>query len=206
MIGQAIKVFCVLGFVLVLHGVAYAEWNPSNDIMSTNDENAEATLDGIMVTAQKSGESILVDVSLTVKASAEEVWTVLTDFDHMAQFVSNVRSSKIVNRSAEGCRVWQVGRAGDGPLSFAFDSIQEFELKPFEEIRSRLISGSMKKLDGVTQLISLGNETTIVYHGVSIPNVWVPPLIGTSFIRTEVHNQYRDISNEITRRKRLKAN
>jgi len=61
-------------------------------------------------------------------------------------------------------------------------------------------------LDGVTQLISFGDRTTIVYHGVSIPDVWVPPLIGTSFIQTEVHNQYRELRNEIMRRKRLKVN
>ena len=190
MTGFSTKAVCMFGFCLALQANAHPERESANDIM---------------ITAQKSGDAVLVSVNFTVPANAEEVWKVLTDFDHIAQFVSNVQSSKVVSTYDGKCRVSQAGRAARGPLSFAFDSVQEFELKPFEEIRSRLISGSMKKLDGVTQLIPRGSETSIVYHGVSIPDVWVPPLVGTQFIEAELRDQYREIRNEIMRRKRLKA-
>jgi carbon monoxide dehydrogenase subunit G len=190
MTGISSRAICLIGFCLALHANAYAERENGNDIA---------------ISAQKSGDSVVVSVDFTVQASAEQVWNVLTDFDHIAQFVSNVRSSKIVSASDGKFQVLQAGRAERGPLSFAFDSIQEFELKPFGEIRSRLISGSMKKLDGVTQLIPHGAETNIIYHGVSIPNVWVPPLIGTQFIEAELRSQYREMRDEIMRRKRLEA-
>ena len=190
MTGFSSRILCLLALFLAVQINAHAELENANDIM---------------ITAQKNGESVLVTVNFTVQANAEEVWTVLTDFDHIAQFVSNVQSSKIVNRSEGKLQVSQAGRAAHGPLSFAFDSVQEFELKPFEEIRSRLISGSMRKLDGVTQLIPHGAETKIIYHGTSIPNVWVPPLIGTQFIEAEVRDQYREMRNEIMRRKHLEA-
>ena len=57
----------------------------------------------------------------------------------------------------------------------------------------------------VTQLIARGAETNIVYHGVSIPNVWVPPLVGTQFIEAEVRDQYRELRDEIMRRKRIEG-
>lgn len=190
MTGSPTRLLCALLFLLAVHANTHAELESQNDIV---------------ILAQKSGESVFVSVNFTVQASPEEVWEVLTDFDHIAQFVSNVQSSKIVNKSEGKLQVSQAGRAAHGPLSFAFDSVQEFELKPFKEIRSRLISGSMRKLDGVTQLIPHGAETNIIYHGTSIPNVWVPPLIGTQFIEAEVRDQYREMRNEIMRRKRLEA-
>jgi ribosome-associated toxin RatA of RatAB toxin-antitoxin module len=190
MTGFLVRASCAIAICLALHAHALAERENVGDIL---------------VTAQKNGDSVVIDVDFTVPANAEEVWKVLTDFDHLDRFVSNVQSSKIVGRSDGKLLVAQAGRATNGPLSFAFDSIQEFELKPFDEIRSRLISGSMKKLDGVTQLIRRGGETTILYHGVTIPNVWVPPLVGTQFIEAELRDQYREMRNEIMRRKRLEA-
>ncbi|CAN5120239.1 hypothetical protein BH11PSE11_BH11PSE11_23930 [soil metagenome] len=188
MIRWSLIPLCALALLILPHTLLHA---------------APAGVEDIVIVAKKSGESLHISVNMTVQASAEEVWKVLTDFDHIAQFVSNVQSSKIVSSGNGRLQVSQAGRAAHGPLSFAFDSIQEFELKPFEEIRSRLISGSMKKLDGVTQLISRGGETSVLYQGVSIPNVWVPPLVGVQFIEAEVRDQYRELRDEIMRRKRL---
>ena len=43
------------------------------------------------------------------------------------------------------------GRTSAGPLSFAFETVREIELKPFYEIRARLLRGSMRKLEGTTR-------------------------------------------------------
>lgn len=176
----------ILVLLLCCRSVAYA--GPEHD-------------QGIAVQVKKSGETILVDVSFTVQATSQEAWNVLTDFDHMAQFVSNLQSSRITDRVGNKIQVEQKGKTSHGVFSFAFDSLRELELNPYQEIRSRLISGSMKRLDGTTVLSADGAGTRIVYHGESVPNVWVPPLVGTAFIENEMRIQFQEMQNEILKRK-----
>jgi ribosome-associated toxin RatA of RatAB toxin-antitoxin module len=147
---------------------------------------------------------VIVDVALFVPATVQESWKVLTDYDHMAQFIPTLKSNKVIATSGNKVRVSQQGSAGQGPLSFPFESVREITLNPHKEIRSRLISGSMKKLDGLTQLRADGVGTRILYHGEFLSNVLIPPAIGSTFIENEVREQYEQIRQEILRRKRLK--
>jgi alkanesulfonate monooxygenase SsuD/methylene tetrahydromethanopterin reductase-like flavin-dependent oxidoreductase (luciferase family) len=52
----------------------------------------------IAVHVKKDGETIIVDVEMVVRASPRAAWDVLTDYDHMAQFVDNVQASRITDR------------------------------------------------------------------------------------------------------------
>jgi hypothetical protein len=49
----------------------------------------------ISVRVDRDGNAFAVAAELTVAASADEVWDVLTDFDHMAQIPSNVDFSRL---------------------------------------------------------------------------------------------------------------
>jgi len=156
---------------------------------------------GIAITVSTSGEILIVDASFTVSATQHEAWDVLTDFDHMTDFLPNLQVSKIIKTAGNKMQVLQKGRASYGPLSFAFDSVREVELNPYKEIHSHVISGSVKQANGTTQLIAEGNNTRIIYHNESIPNFWLPPGIGPSFVKRETLEQFEDMRNEILRRK-----
>lgn len=167
---------------------------------------AEADTDNDMVVhVEKIGDAIVVDVSFSVHASQLESWNVLTDFDHMHEFVSNLQSSRIISRNANRLHVAQTGRAARGVLSFAFDSVREVDLSPHHAIRTRLLSGNMKKLDGLTQLRTESGMTRVDYHGESIPNIWVPPVVGIKFIEHELQEQFREMRAEILKRKAAHA-
>lgn len=159
----------------------------------------------LTVLVHKDGDVIMVDVSFHVAASQREAWAVLTDFDHMSDFVSNLDSSKVVARSGNKLQVAQIGKAARGMLSFAFDSLREVELTPHHTIRTRLISGNMHKMDGTTLLTTDGGDTRVAYHGESIPVVWVPPVVGVKFIEREVREQFREMRAEILKRKNGEA-
>ena len=58
----------------------------------------------IEVKVQIAGENVIVDVTLAVPATRQEVWVVLTDFEHMADFVSNLKESKVVGISGSTLR------------------------------------------------------------------------------------------------------
>ncbi|HWZ73534.1 MAG TPA: SRPBCC family protein [Casimicrobiaceae bacterium] len=165
---------------------------------------SDAEFPRILVVVEVSGELVTIDASLHVAATPEEVWGVLTDFDHMAEIVTNLRSSKVLSRSAARLVVAQEGRASVGPLSFAFNTVREIELRPFVEIRARLLRGSMRKLEGTTYLIAESTGTRIVNHGEFIPDVWIPPVIGVSFIEAETRKQFEEMRQEVLRRIRLR--
>lgn len=153
------------------------------------------------VQVRKNGDLIVTDVSFSVAVTPQEAWTVLIDFDHMSSFISNLESSKIISRNGNVLQVEQKGKASRGMLSFAFESVREIELVPHRSIHTRQLSGSLKKLDGMTLLTAEGNGTRITYHGESVSNVWVPPVIGTGFIADEVREQFSEMRAEILKRK-----
>lgn len=148
------------------------------------------------------GDEVHLDISTLVEAKPREVWAVMTDFEHMAEFISNLKSSQVIARSGtSSLTVEQHGRAGVGPLSFALDSVREIQMKPFEWIRSKLLSGSMKRFDGITRISEEGGRTRVQYHSDAISGVWIPPVIGRKLIEDEAREQFTQMMQEILRRK-----
>ena len=155
----------------------------------------------IEVEVQIVGEDVIVDLSLVVPATRQQVWAVLTDFEHMADFVSNLKESKVISVSGDTLNIFQRGSAKYGPLNFSFESTREMRLTPFDEIRSHFIKGNMRKMEGTTRLVDEGAQTRIIYHTDSIPGVWIPPIVGKVFIEHETREQFREMRDEIIKRK-----
>ncbi len=156
----------------------------------------------IAVAIRRDGEAIDVDVDLVVEATPQEAWDVLTDYDHMAEFVSNVAMSRIVRRNDHSIEVAQTSRLAFGPFELKFDNVREIEFVPFREIRSKLIRGDMKASAFTTRLAVEGSATRITNHGRFISGHWIPPLIGTAVLEAETRKQFAQFRAEILRRKR----
>lgn len=155
----------------------------------------------VAVHIQRDGPRIIVDVRLPVAATALETWAVATDYDHMASFVSNLESSRILTRAGNVLTIEQKGKASRGPLSFAFQNVREIVLTPPREIRSRLVSGDLEASEFTTRVIDHGESSEIVNHGEFIPKVWVPPIIGPAVIEAETRKQFAELRAEVLRRK-----
>jgi carbon monoxide dehydrogenase subunit G len=164
------------------------------------EERTPSADDAVHVTAKKDGQTITVDAVFNVAATQRQAWDVLTDFDHMPNFVPNLESSKVVSRSGNVLQVAQKGRETYGLLSFSFDNLREVELAPYTKIKSHLISGSMQKSDGTTHLSENGSMTQVTYHGVFIPNVNVPGLLGIPAIESATRRQFDELRREMGRR------
>src|ERR1700687_6295280 len=155
----------------------------------------------IHVHVKKNGATIIVDVEMMVQAPALATWDVLTDYDHMAQFVANVQSSKITDRKGNTLVVAQKSGTSFGLLKFSFDNVREVELVPHSEVRSKLISGDMKASAFTTRIMSDGGGGARVFnHGEFVPTMWVPAVIGTVFLEGEPRRQFHELQNEMMRR------
>lgn len=166
---------------------------------------AGADAQTIEVVVKKTGQLVTVDVSTRVSADPQYAWSVLTDFDHMAEFLSAIKSSSVVSRNGTSLEVAQSGEAKRGFLRFSFSTLRAVELLPEHEIRSRLIQGdSFKSFEFVTKVVPAGAGTTIiVHHGEYVPTTWVPPVIGPALIEAETRKQFAELTTEVLRRQAL---
>jgi uncharacterized protein YndB with AHSA1/START domain len=158
----------------------------------------------IVVHARKDGATITVEVACPVDAPRAVIWDVLTDYDRMAKFISNLEQSAVRVRMGERLQVHQKGKASRGPLTFPFESVREIELVPQSEIRSKMISGDTMPATFTTRIEAAGEKLHIVHTGTYTPSMWVPPVIGPALIEMETRKQYGEIRDEIVRRAALR--
>ncbi len=183
---------CLPGLVAILLAVL-----PASALAAADDAD-------IQVRVSKDGAEITVDVDCPVNTSVAVAWEVLTDYDHMAAFVSNLEESRVQSRVGPTLQVYQKGVAARGPLKFTFEAAREVELVPYQEIRSHLIEGDLKASAFTTRIVDDGVLIHIVNSGRYTPKIWVPPLIGPALIAAETRKQFGEIRAEILRRTALR--
>jgi hypothetical protein len=149
------------------------------------------------------GEEVLVDVNFHVRATPQEAWAVMTDYGHATEFISKLEKSVILSRTENVLLVSQKGRMGWGLISVPLETVTEVHLTPFEKMQGRLVSGNMKKSESTTRLIADAAGTRVAYHLESIPEAWIPPLIGRGLVELETRARFRELVAEILRRKAL---
>lgn len=164
--------------------------------------NADAD-PAISVGVRMQDREVLVDVDFHVRATPQEVWTVITDYDHATEFISKLDRSVILSRTDDTLLVSQKGRMGYGPFSVRIETVTEIHLTPYEKMQSHLVSGNMRKSEATTRLTADASGTRVVYHLEAIPDVWMPPLIGRALVEFETRARFRQVVAEILRRKAL---
>ena len=161
------------------------------------DEGPEVT-----VKVERQDNVIVLDVRTHVPAGVDETWAVMTDYDHMADFMPNLTSSQVVKRQGDTLEVAQKGEKKVLFLRFAFAGVKAVELVPKREIRTSLVQGDFKSYASSTRLMATAaDRTEIVHHGRYEPTRWVPPAIGPALIASETRHHFRRLIAEVLRRK-----
>ena len=155
----------------------------------------------VEVSVRIQGEEVIVDVNCYVRVTPQEAWAVITDYDHATRFISKLEKSVVLSRTGDMLVVAQKGSMGYGPFSVPLETVTEVRLTPFEQTESRLISGNMKKNEAVTRLSAEAGGTRMVYHLESIPDVWLPPIIGRALVEFETRARFNQLLDEMLRRK-----
>jgi carbon monoxide dehydrogenase subunit G len=140
------------------------------------------------------------DLSLKVAVPPATAIEVLTDFEHMAAFVPNLVSSRIISRAGNVYLIAQQGRARFGPLSFSFESERRIELYPDGRLISQAVSGSTKYMRSELVVQGATGATSLDYHIEMTPERWLPSSIATSFMRHELAEQFTALAHEMERR------
>jgi len=143
-------------------------------------------------------------LSLRVVAQPAQVLEVLTDFEHMADFVPNLIASRVVSRSGNVYRIHQQGNAVFGPFSFPFESERRIEWFPEGRLVAQALSGSTKYMRSELRYQGGAGGTRIDYRMEVIPDRWIPSGVGVNLMRHELAEQFSALAREIARRQNLR--
>jgi hypothetical protein len=162
---------------------------------------ALATAQPIDVQVDKRGDLVVVDVQASAPIDPHIAWAVLTDYEHMARYVSAVKSSSARHTGPHTLEVDQVVETRVAFMDIKVSSVRTVELTPPREVRSKLLRGDFKRYEFVTRIEPRpGGGTLITHHGEYVPTSWLPPMIGPAVIRQQTEQQYRELIAEMQRR------
>jgi ribosome-associated toxin RatA of RatAB toxin-antitoxin module len=143
---------------------------------------------------------VRVSATIEARASPELCFAVLTDFDHMADFLPGLKSSRLVSLPGEPLRLRQVGRSVLGLSSLAVDVTLAVTLDPPHEFTFTEVVGNLRQMRGRWHVAGDATHCTIDYRAEIEPTFWVPPLIGPLLIKRQVREQVDALVAEIQRR------
>jgi hypothetical protein len=150
------------------------------------------------------GEGYEVSACASTTATAELTWQVLTDFDHLSDFIPDMRLSRVISAPGEPLRVEQQGiwhaLFFQRPIAVVF----AIELDPLRAITFRAVDGNLRPMSGHL-LVTERPDCRIEYRAQSTPDFWIPPLIGPALMRGQVREQLDGVLSEIRRRQKIFA-
>ena len=156
----------------------------------------------VVVHASRQGEALEVEASAQFEADVRQTWQVLTDYDHLADFIPGMRVSRILLRKGNGLIVEQKGEARLLFFSYPIEVKLAVEEFPYERITSRAVAGNFREMHGAYHLEAGEGRITLRYRGRMTPDFIVPPLIGTFVLRKNVERQFGALVDEILRRQK----
>lgn len=164
-----------------------------------------AAAQDVRVETTREGEFVRVAASAKLPPNLRVAWEVLSDYDHLAQFIPDIRSSRVVSRDGDSVVVEQKGEIGfffyEQPIDVTLLVIEE----PQRRITARATAGNIRELETRYELQAADAGLRLVYSGRFIPSFSVPPLIGMAIMRHLIERRFRAMVDEILRRDALAA-
>ena len=162
-----------------------------------------AAAEAIETRIERQGEYITVNASALMQVDARIAWEVLSDYDHLAQFIPDMKISRVLSRDGNRVRVEQKGDFGfffyRQPVEVMLEVVEE----PPRRIDARRISGNIRDLETRYELKASDAGVKLDYVGRFIPEFSVPPFFGMAMVRRVIERRFRAMVEEIVRRDAL---
>ena len=159
-----------------------------------------AGADDMQVMVERHGTTFRVQAAATVAAAPATVWEVLTDYDHLSEFIPGLTSSVTRLRSGDRVLVEQTGEARFFFFAFPIEVRLEVSESPGESIRSRAVGGNLKHMTGRYDIERAGGGVVVRYRGELEPDFALPRFIGALAVRSMAEEQFAAMVAEIERR------
>lgn len=157
----------------------------------------------VSIRTSHEGEFVTVSASAVMRVDPRIAWAVLSDYDHLAQFIPDMKSSRVVSRDGHKLRVEQTGEVGFIFYKQPVTVTLEVDEEPPRRITARGVEGNVKGLESYYELHASGPEVRLDYAGRFDPDFAIPPLIGMPVMRRVIERRFRAMVEEIQRRDAL---
>ena len=157
----------------------------------------------VTVQAQREGSAVRVTTEAVVRAPLTLIWGALTDYNHLAEFVPGMVSSRVLKRRGKRVDVAQSGKAHFWFFTYAIDVVVEVTEQPPDALSIRAIRGNLKELEGGYQMKKIDGkegEYLLQWSGVIEPALPVPQALALPLIRSNIAQQFEGMVREIERR------
>ena len=157
----------------------------------------------VLIRTSRDGDFVTVSATAVMRVDPRIAWAVLSDYDHLAGFIPDMKSSRVVARDGNRVRVEQIGEVGfifyKQPVTVTLEVHEE----PQRRITARSVEGNVKGLESYYELHISGPEVRLDYGGRFDPDFSIPPLIGMPVMRRVIERRFRAMVEEIQRRDAL---
>lgn len=157
-------------------------------------------LDADAVNVVQTGKSFVVNADFYLPESAQQAFSVFSDYDHMVNYSPNMRVSEVLSRDGDILKLHQIMTVRVVFLSLDFESVREVRLDPPHKITAHGISGDFIRAESSVTFESEGTGTRVHYHAESEPKLGLPPFIGPVLIKQQATDQFSAFIREIQRR------
>jgi carbon monoxide dehydrogenase subunit G len=141
---------------------------------------------------------------MTVAADADTAWDVLSDYDHLAEFVPGMTSSRLVSAPGEALLLEQKGEARFLFFSQNIEVVLRVSEVAHREIEFDAVGGNMQRMRGAWRLNGPDGSVTVSYDAEIEPAFWMPPLIGAALLRRDLSGKMASVAREMVRRQTLR--
>ena len=149
------------------------------------------------------GDAVTVYAEVDLDVDAKIAWEVLSDYDHLAQFIPDMSVSRVLSRTGDTALVEQKGEFGvlffRQPIELKLEIVET----PRKTIVARAVGGSFREMSGRYDLEEAGGRVRINYAGRFVPSFALPPFLGVVAVRHTAATQLAAMVDEIVRRDAL---
>ena len=142
-----------------------------------------------------------VNASGAVNASPAAVWKILTDYDRMAEFVPDMKATKVLSRTGNKALVEQHGVARFLFFTRSIHLVVNVLEEPISSIDIGLVTGDMKIYSCRWELVPVPETggTRILYTGKLAPKFYVPGMLGENIIRSDIERMLKAVLERLYR-------
>ncbi len=145
--------------------------------------------------------SIVIKAYVDVPVDGKVAWSVLTDYDRLAEFVPDMHTSRRISRPGEPIRVHQRGEKSWLLLDTPFEVVLLMHETPYSRIHFRQLAGTLKDMYGEWRLLPLPDGVRITYAARLEPGLLSPRVPGDGWlIEADIQRMLEAIAHEMVRR------
>ena len=141
-------------------------------------------------------------VQLRTDQTVDDLWEVLTDYEGLSEFIPNLSSSKLIERSGNRVTLSQIG-SQQLVLGLKFSAEVQLELvehRPEGLLQFRMLKGDFRRFEGAWRLQAVPDQTLVLYELTVQGCLGMPVSLIEQRLRQDLNDNLLAVEEETIRR------